>query len=432
MGAACCVSAKDRTIVHAPSGGALQRHVRYSPSWSVRWDNRGRVAGEDTHANWLHDRGVRNDQVEVKSGTTIGTAFASEEGSSLDNLRSRSQKSPVSNGNEDISKIQVSDEAVSRNLVEVKESAGSPSVPHPAPVKLSPLAASATSPLTKQNQLLRSDMTPSRCHRYSREPQFLHQVPASQIPEYKSPAFSISEGASSHLPPDWGSESTRGSNGGSSDSWSIPVFSELMTTRRERWSFDSDNSGVSVDKIARSSCRSSGSPSVDLQTCGVCAKLLTERSLWGWSNQKIVSTNELAVVSILTCGHVYHAECLEYMTPEINKYDPACPVCTYGGKQAVKMCEKALKAELDIKARKRSRKRIVDGDLKTNVSFDHDEHGGAEGKGSKVSSSIIKKSSLGKPFLKRHFSFSSKSGKSLPENQFARRKGIFWARSSKE
>lgn len=297
----------------------------------------------------------------------------------------------------------------------MKDSVVSPSASHPSPLKLSSLAATATSPMTSQSQLLFPDSTPSRCHRYSRGPQFLHQVPTSQTPDYKSSPFSISEETPSHIPPDWGSESARGSNGGSSDSWSIPVLSELTTTRRERWSFDSENSGFGVDKIGRSS----GSPPADLQTCGVCAKLLTMRSSWGWTSQKIVSNNELAVVSVLTCGHVYHAECLEYMTPEINKYDPACPVCTYGEKQAVKMSEKALKAEVDQKARKRSSRKHVGG-----------SDGGAVVKGSKISSSIINKSS---PFLKRHLSFSSKSSKSLPENhQPTRRKSFFWARSSKD
>lgn len=108
MGAACCVAAKDRTIVHGPSSGTLQRHVRYSPSWSFRWDNRGRVAGEETHANWLHHGDVRNDQVEVKYSNTVENAFALEEGSPLHGRRSRWQKSPISDRSAGNSKLQVS------------------------------------------------------------------------------------------------------------------------------------------------------------------------------------------------------------------------------------------------------------------------------------------------------------------------------------
>ncbi|KAK6121462.1 hypothetical protein DH2020_044797 [Rehmannia glutinosa] len=419
MGAACCVAAKDRTIVSVPRGETLQRRPHQSPSWSFRWDNRGRVAGEETPSNWLCDGGGGNEQAEVKSGTTLETAFASEEGSPLDSFRSLQwHKSPVSEGN--------ADQAISRNMVEV-ESTEYPSVSRPSPIKLSPSAPSvsslSTSPLSSQSQLLPPKPTPSRWH---------HRSPDSRIPEYKSSTFAISEDASLFLPPSsWGNESTRGSDGGSSDSWSIPIFSELMSTRRERWSFDSENSGFSREKISRSSGRNSRSHSIDLQNCGVCSKLLTERSSWGWSSQKIISTNELAVISVLTCGHVYHAECLEYMTPEINKYDPACPVCTFGEKRAVKMSEKALKAELDLKARKRSRKRVVDSDMNSSVVFDHRKCSGIEESGPRVSSSASMKSSLGRPFLKRHFSFSSKSSRLLSGNQSARRKSFFWARSSK-
>lgn len=119
MGAACCVAAKDRTIVHGPSG-TLQRHARYSPSWSFRWDNR--VAGEETHANWLRDGGVQNNHVEVKSGTTVQTAFASEEGSPRDSLRLQWQKSPVSDVNEGIPKIQDSGTACTSNILSIVES----------------------------------------------------------------------------------------------------------------------------------------------------------------------------------------------------------------------------------------------------------------------------------------------------------------------
>lgn len=100
MGAACCTAAKDRTIVNGPHGEGLQRHAHYSPSWSFRWENRGRVAGEDTHANWLRDGGGGSDQGETKSSTTVETAFSSEEGSRLDSFQSiRCQKLPVSEGN---------------------------------------------------------------------------------------------------------------------------------------------------------------------------------------------------------------------------------------------------------------------------------------------------------------------------------------------
>jgi hypothetical protein len=207
------------------------------------------------------------------------------------------------------------------------------------------------------------------------------------------------------------------------------AFSELMaTSNRERWSFDNECLGFNHEKT-RSSGRSSAFTSVDLQTCGICSKLLTDKSLWG--SQKLIATNELSVVAVLICGHTYHAECLEALTPEIDKYDPACPFCTLGEKQAFKLSQKALKTEMDLKARnKKLRSRVVDSDLDgDSAMFDRFKDGGSEGKGPKMGLSSSMKSSLAKPFLRRHFSFASKASRSSTENHSTRKKGFFWTRS---
>uniref|UniRef100_A0A5B6Z4E4 RING-type domain-containing protein n=1 Tax=Davidia involucrata TaxID=16924 RepID=A0A5B6Z4E4_DAVIN len=438
MGSACCVAARDKTITNGPGSEILHRNVRYSPSWSFRWDNRGRVAGEETSLN-RSDGVSGNDGLHIKSGTVRETAFASEEGSPLDSFRTVAwQKSPISEGNAEILRLPSSDQSISINFsTEAKESADSPAVSDPSPMKLSPsvhsVSSLSASPLSSQSNMLPTGSTPSRWHRCSPGHQLLRQVSDSQIPGLKSPNFSISEEASSFVLPGWSHESTGGSHGGSSDSWSMPAFSELMaTSRRERWSFDSESLGFNNDKLTRSSSRISTSPSIDLQTCGFCSKLLTEKS--SWSSQKIIATNELAVVAVLICGHVYHAECLENMTPEINKYDPACPVCSFGEKQVLKLSEKALRAEMDLKARnnKRSRNRVVDSDLDgDSVVFDR-QSSGHGGKGIKLSSSSSMKSSLGRPFLRRHFSFGSKGNRSLSENRSTWKKGFFWSKSIKE
>ncbi|XP_051137528.1 uncharacterized protein LOC127255798 isoform X2 [Andrographis paniculata] len=427
MGAACCVAAKDRTIVSRSPGETLQRHTRYSPTWSFRWDNRGRVAGEETSVNWLHDRGGGNSHIEVKSGTTVDTAFASQESSPLNAPQSPAvSKLPPSVGNgqpvlQNIMEVCKEDDYNRFDLLEVKEPIDAPSVSCPYPVKLSPSAPSmSASP---------PNSTPSRWLRRSSGQQLLRQgSDAARNPKPKppSPTLSISEEPPVFLPPAWGNDTSMGSNGGSSDNWSIPTFHELVTTRKERWSFDSEASGFSRDKIAG---HSPASASFDLQTCGICTKLLTERSVWGCTSQKIISANEVAVVAVLTCAHVYHGECLECLTPEIHKYDPPCPVCTYGEKRTVKMAEKALKSEMDSKAKKRSRRRVVDDDLNTGM-FDHFK-GRGDGRSSKSTSSSGTK---GKPFLRRHFSFSSKTSRSSSmseNNQSPFKKGFLWSRSIK-
>ncbi|CAK9142046.1 unnamed protein product [Ilex paraguariensis] len=321
--------------------------------------------------------------------------------------------------------------SISRNSPEVKEPIGYSAVSDTSPTKLSPsvhsVSSLSTSPLSSQGHLVPTTSTPPRWSRRSPGNRLLRQVSDSRIPGLKSPNFSISEEPSSFVLPEWSNELTRGSNGGSSDSWSIPPFPELMaTSHRERWSFDSESLGFNRDKISRSSGRISASSSFDIQNCGVCSKLLIEKSSWG--SQKIIATNELAVVAVLICGHVYHAECLENMTPEINKYDPTCPVCTLGEKQTLKLSEKALKAEMDLKARnKKSRNRVVDSDLSSDlVVFDRQKSSGP-----RMSLSSSMKSSLGKPFLRRHFSFGSKGDRSSSENLSVRKRGFFWAKSGK-
>ncbi|GER50342.1 RING/U-box superfamily protein [Striga asiatica] len=407
MGAACCVAAKGRTVTNGSPGDNLQRHTHYSPSWSFRWDNRGRVAGEETHSNWANDEVCGENRMGVKFGAAVEAAFASEEGSPLDGFRSSNtwRKSAHSEGNSGTLRLQSSDQAIPQNIPEINESTDSPSISYSPPLKLSPsipsLSSKSASPLSSRNHNLLfppNSSTPSRWHYHRSSPRhpLFRQVSDSRIT--KSPSFSISEEPAA---PSWGNDSTRGSQGGSSDSWSMP-------TRRERWSFDSEGSGFSRDRFGRFSGPHSGPTSLDLQTCGICTQLLTERS----SQKLMIFSNELAVVSVLTCGHVYHSDCLEYMTPEVEKYDPACPVCTFGEKRALKM----MSEKDSSKARKKSRKvRVVDSDLSGEIVFDRSRSG-----------------STRKPFLRRHFSFGVKMNRQLTDRQSNPRKGFFWARSSME
>ncbi|CAH9079567.1 unnamed protein product [Cuscuta epithymum] len=377
MGSACCIAAKDRTTANRSTRDILHRNVRYSPSWSFRWDNRGRVVGEDTTFNWSSDGVSGTDRFDFKSRTTVEAVFASEEGSPLDSFRSHPwQKSPTSERNGEIISHPSSDPFVATNSTEITESTRSPAVTYPSP-------AQPASPLSNDE--------------------------SQQLPSVKMAQ------SSSLMLPGWSNESNHGSHGGSSDGWSIPTFHEFLPTppRRERWSFDSESLSFFCG-------RTPGSPSLDLRTCGICVKLLTEKSSWG--GRKAISSNEIAVVSVLTCGHAFHAECLENMTLEINKYDPACPICTLGEKQVSKMCEKGLKAEMNSKARKKYRNRVVDSDFNGNLAGMLDV-----GRCPKTNSSS-------RPSLRRHFSFGGSKGtpRSLSENDPARKRGFFWTRSSKE
>ncbi|KAM0007663.1 putative transcription factor C2H2 family [Helianthus debilis subsp. tardiflorus] len=404
MGSACCVAARDRTITDRSSNDIVTRNDRYSPSWSFRWDNRGRVAGEESSVN---------DRLDNKSHTTVETAYATE-GSPLDSSRSlRWQKSPPS---EEIGLPQL-DMLHSKNLHEMKDSRGTQT---PVALELSPtnmltpthsISSLSASPLSSSRSQLMpmSSLTPSRWARRSPgHHHLLRQISDSRIRGMMSPNFSISEDGSGSPfmhHPGLTNKSNVGSHGGSSDGWS----------NRDRWSFDSD-------RVSRSSVRVSSSPTVEIMTCGICSKLLTERS--SWSSHKLMATNGLPVVSVLICGHVYHAECLENMTSEINKYDPACPVCTLGEKKVIK-----LSGEMDFKGKigKKLSRRVVDGG--NSVMFNQFANGRGPVMGS--SSSMKSSTSTGKPFLRRHFSFGYKPNRSFSDNGF-RKKRFFWSKSSKE
>ncbi|CAJ1973055.1 unnamed protein product [Sphenostylis stenocarpa] len=432
MGAACCVATRDKNIQSGSTSDILHRNVRCSPTWSFRWDHRGRVAGEDTSINWFSDGISRNDGSENK----IESAYVSEDGSPLQNYqRKRCQQSPISEAAAVRGRNSTSDQSFSRivstdvSVEQVNGLAESSIISCPSPTKPSlPSTSLSTSPLSSQCHIPPTSLTPLRWPCHSPGYQLSQPASDSRIPAVKSPSsFSLSE--ERPVFPSWSNETGMHSHGGSSDGWSIPGFSELMgTPHRERWSFDSESFGFNNERLVRPSSWFSSSP-VDLQSCGICSKLLVEKS--SWSTQTIIA---ISVVSVLICGHVYHAECLERMTSDINKYDPACPVCTFGEKQTMKLSAKALKAEMDLKARNnKSKNRIVDSDIDDDsVVYDHFKGRGFKGKGPKNDSSSSKRSSFGKPFLRRHFSFGSKASRSMLDNHPTRKKGFFWAKSSKE
>ncbi|GKU99524.1 hypothetical protein SLEP1_g12364 [Rubroshorea leprosula] len=59
--------------------------------------------------------------------------------------------------------------------------------------------------------------------------------------------------------------------------------------------------------------------------CGLCERFLSQRS--PWSSRRIVRSGDMPVAGVLSCRHVFHAECLEQTTPKTRKNDPPCPIC---------------------------------------------------------------------------------------------------------
>ncbi|KAK8624388.1 hypothetical protein V6N13_065733 [Hibiscus sabdariffa] len=435
MGSACCVAARERTLPNRTGGETLHRNLTRSPSWSFRWDNQRCVADEIEEPSYqMSNRVSRNVSMERRGTLGSGRRKISDQRSALERENYEtptSQKSPIHEvrgrdmmiPSSDISKAGTySTEA--KNLVE------SPGTVDPSAPKLSfcipsPFSPPITKTLSGRCHLLPSNSTPSRRACHSPGHRLLRQVSDSRILGLKSPNnYSLSEGRSSFVLSTCSNDLTAGSYGGSSDGWSMRTFSELVaSSQRERWSFDSEHFGSGDGKISRCSSRFSYSPSIDTRTCGACSKLLAERSSW--------SSNEISVAAVLVCGHVYHAECLETLTPETDRYDPACPICMVGEKQVSKMSRKALRAEAELMAKHHKlfknivKDRFVEGGCN---DFNLQQSAKREGKAPKLEPSSSWRSSLAKPFLKRHLSIGSKWGRSLSENDSARKKG-FWSLS---
>ncbi|XP_057975767.1 uncharacterized protein LOC131163079 [Malania oleifera] len=436
MGSACCVAAKDRTLSNRTGGETLHRNVIYSPSWSFRWDNQGRVIGEIEDPSYQLSHGIsRHVSMEMKGESGCNN---SDGGSPLEILgtpasqRSLAREEMVMNAATPPSDLSMAN----NHSAEVKSSTESPEITGSCARKLSfsvPSTSSfstPTDPLSVQTVAIHGCSTPSRRARRSPGHQLLRQVSDSRILGLKSPNNnSISEGRPSFVLSTCSNDLNTGSHGGSSDGWSMRTFSELVaSSQRERWSFDSEFLGSGRSKICGSSSRFSYSPSTDLQMCGACSKILTERP------EKIIATNELSVVAVLVCGHVYHADCLETMTLEANRYDPACPICMVGEKQAMRMSRKALRGEVEMKGRnnKISRNRVVDSYLDGDYEVsDYRKATDREGRVPRMEPCSSTRGSFVKPFLKRHFSLGSKRTKPLSENDTSRKKG-FWARYRKD
>lgn len=439
MGAACCVAARERTLpTTRTAGGGLHRNIRYSPQYSFSW------AGEvGDSPNLLSHGNCGSGDLEIKDQIDVEREDTSDGGSPLQNFqRGAWQKSTIHDGAIGNSTTPASDLSMGSSFsMEVKDSVELSAIAETSPVagpsasKLSFSTPSTSSmsmhrvsdPSISQAYLVHGDSTPSRWTHRSPGHQLLRGISDSRILGLKSPNNnSVSEGRQSFV---CSNDLTLGSQGGSSDGWSMRTFSELVaSSQRDRWSFDSETLDSSRGKITRSNSRLFASPSVDLKTCGVCSKLLTERS--SWSSQKIIANNELSVVSVLVCGHVYHAECLENMTSETDKYDPTCPACTMGEKQAFKVSGKHLR-ETDLKVRNSwiSRNRIVDSDIEGNSDVSKNQkNAGTEGKGPKMGPSSSMKSSFVKPFLRRHFSLGSRPTRALSVNELSARRKGFWAR----
>ncbi|MQL82614.1 hypothetical protein Taro_015117 [Colocasia esculenta] len=435
MGANCCVATRHKALPHRTGVRAsTHRNIRYSPSWSLQWDNRTHAEDIAVNPTRLFSANNRNVRSEFKSSMDTETEGLSDRGSALDSSETpKWHKSPVYGGTAGASKGSEEDLFITSN----SSSEGMERV-EPAAVNLRNQKASST--MISPSSAFRGETSTSRSHSLPADPsssrnaqrspgyQLSRQISDGQIPVCKAlvEKNSADESQSHVLSVCSNDHPAGGSHGGSSDGWSMRMFSELVaSSQRERWSFDSENTACSYGKITGSSSHPLFSPSpADIHTCGVCSRLLKERS--SWSSQKIVS-DESSIVAVLVCGHAYHAECLESVTTDTDKYDPTCPVCIGGEKSALKTLGKG-KAEMKTR-NKISRNAVADIDL-DGISMTERRKDANRGEKVKLGSSSSFKS-FGRPFLRRHFSVGSRSARPALENEQPSKKG-FWGRYRKE
>ncbi|XP_020588784.1 uncharacterized protein LOC110030419 [Phalaenopsis equestris] len=435
MGQNCCVAAKDKTLPNNISHEtSTYRNVRQSPSWNFRWDNRTHIEDiMENHARCSHNNSG-NVTSEVKSvADAESDGLSDSENPHKAFQTSQWRKSPRIGGS-DNPKFIATDQSTACNLSsEVNNSLKSSVFPNASDIESSTALPYSSPPPLKVEDPSSSTSggfnpsDPNSSRKSIRSPgfQLYRQISDSRIPSLKS----LNEGSSSpeagRLSFVLGNELSIESHGVSSDGWSMHTFSELIaSSQRDRSSLTNENL-----KISELNSQPKGNHAPNPQTCGICSKLLKEKS--PWSAQKIVSTNDLPIAAVLVCGHVFHAECLESSTSETDMYDPPCHVCSNNverheprGRNRISRIV-VVDADVDSISDRRTRSGKgpflgVSSSMKNSLSKQF------SGRGPFLGASSSMKSSFGKPFLKRHLSMHSAS-----DNEKTRKKW-FWPRYLRE
>ncbi|XXG52419.1 hypothetical protein AAC387_Pa03g0763 [Persea americana] len=202
------------------------------------------------------------------------------------------------------------------------------------------------------------------------------------------------------------------------------------SSRREgfRWSnassYDIGFDGESIDMSGPVDLESLRPPysSINNQKCGYCGRLLWQKS--PWSSYRIVKSGDMPVAGVLSCSHVFHAECLEQTTPKTQIHDPPCPLCL----------KIAVEAEATSAAPEPIQMTLgsVCGNQGVNIADDGTGNNGDQpsdqtecGLRRNLSISMSRRggNSMIKNQIKKHFSFKGKAGKDIFGASVFRRSG---------
>ncbi|RZC83343.1 hypothetical protein C5167_046129 [Papaver somniferum] len=195
---------------------------------------------------------------------------------------------------------------------------------------------------------------------------------------------------------------------------------QSMSSRREgfRWSnassydlgFDAESFGV-AEHVELENPRSPNYTAH--QKCVLCGRLLSQKS--PWSSYCMVRGGDMPIAGVLSCSHVFHAECLEQATPKAQVSEPPCPIClkTVAVIEGSESFSEPL--QMALRTIRRNRGVVISENMENNESdgyVDPTESTGLRRNqslaGSKQNGSS---SSLIKSHLKKHLSFKGKSGK---------------------
>lgn len=407
MGAKCCMPVRDdmpmimRKKYKLPHELNARRSNRCSPSWSFRCDNRTHIEDIADSPGWgshKHHGGLVSEfrsagdmEIErLSDGSSLSDAFQTPEWQKFSNQLSIRGNSPT----------ETTDLSVARNTSheerEICEFSNTMIASEPKSSSVDQVDPPSSGVCSQP-----SDPTSSGKSYLLPVPRFFKDDSESRVPTLDSvsedgrPSFVLSFSSNDLSAGEF--------QYGSSDGWSLRSFSEFVLS--------SDSS----QRDSRNTQLSSSFFSCDLRTCGLCSKLLKERASW--------KDNEIGIAAVLVCGHVYHAECLETVTPEASKFDPSCPTCTHGESSTGKALIKPV-----LKSRNKiSRRAVADIDVDGNFMPELQKSGSCIVKDPRFGASSSRKNSFGRTFLRKHFSMGSQSVKFPPPRESNKKKG-FWAR----
>ncbi|KAK1386476.1 RING finger 32 [Heracleum sosnowskyi] len=142
-------------------------------------------------------------------------------------------------------------------------------------------------------------------------------------------------------------------------------------SRREgyRWStsssYDMEFEAEQIDISGNMDVESLRSPGyqMDDTKCGICVKFLRQKSPWG--SNRIMRSGDFPVAGILPCSHVFHAECLEQVTPKSQMPDPPCPLCLGSSADSSSFSEPLIMALRSVR-----RRGVAISDTPENLSID--------------------------------------------------------------